>query len=225
MLTDLDGWDARLADGGAMLLHDAFSAVGTTEAVLRRLWWSRRYRYVGSVRTLVEFRKEPKTWWQATGDAARLGSRLPFFVRMVAIKLARRRGHHRLERSAHARAERAADLMAGDDAALRVLLIVHHDLVTGTGAAGSTIALGGELERRGHHVEVVGLDLLAHRRGATLDALAFPHAVARLVRGRLGRDDLDVVDASTGDLAYLGTEAGSGSAHAPCSRGATASST
>jgi glycosyltransferase involved in cell wall biosynthesis len=93
--------------------------------------------------------------------------------------------------------------MGGDDRPLRVLLIVHHDLVRGTGAAGSTIALGGELERRGHRVEVVGLGLLAHRRGATLDALAFPHAVARLLRQRLGREDLDVVDASTGDLAYL----------------------
>jgi predicted O-methyltransferase YrrM len=97
VLTDVDGWGARLADGGALVLHDAFSAIGTTEAVLRRLWWTRRYRYVGSVRTLVEFRKEPRTWWQAAGDAARLGSKLPFFVRMVSIKLARRRGYHRLE--------------------------------------------------------------------------------------------------------------------------------
>jgi glycosyltransferase involved in cell wall biosynthesis len=86
---------------------------------------------------------------------------------------------------------------------LHVLLIVHHDLVTGTGAAGSTIALAGELDRRGHTVEVVGLGLLSHRRGATLDAVAFPHAVARLVHRRLARGDLDVIDASTGDLAYL----------------------
>ena len=75
-----------------MLLHDAFSAIGTTEAVLLRLWWSRRYRYVGCVRTLVEFRKEPRTSREAAGDAVRLGRRLGFFARMVAIKLARRRG-------------------------------------------------------------------------------------------------------------------------------------
>ncbi len=98
VLVDIDGWDARLADGATMLLHDAFSAIGTTQAVLLRLWWSRRYRYVGCVRTLVEFRKEPRTILQAAGDAARLSPRLVFFARMVAIKLARRRGHHGLER-------------------------------------------------------------------------------------------------------------------------------
>ncbi|HEV3212292.1 MAG TPA: glycosyltransferase family 4 protein [Acidimicrobiales bacterium] len=93
--------------------------------------------------------------------------------------------------------------MADDGPRLRVLLTVHHDLVTGTGAAGSTLSLAEELERRGHRVDVVGLGLLAHRRGATLDALAFPHAAARLVRRRLARDHVDVVDASSGDLAYL----------------------
>lgn len=98
VLVDIDGWDAHLAEGGTMLLHDAFSAIGTTEAVLLRLWWSRRYRYVGCVRTLVEFRKEPRTLLQAALDAARLSPRLVFFARMLAIKLARRRGHHGLER-------------------------------------------------------------------------------------------------------------------------------
>ncbi|HEV3212291.1 MAG TPA: class I SAM-dependent methyltransferase [Acidimicrobiales bacterium] len=98
VLTDIDGWDAHLADDGVLLLHDAFSAVGTTEAVLQRLWWSRRYRYVGCVRTLVEFKKEPRTPWQALLDAASLSRRLGFFARMVAIKLARRRGMSGLER-------------------------------------------------------------------------------------------------------------------------------
>ena len=101
-------------------------------------------------------------------------------------------------------APRHSPLMPDDGEPLRVLLTVHHDLVVGTGAAGSTLAIGEALERRGHRVEVVGLDLLASRRGPTIDALAFPHAVARHVRRRLGADDADVVDASTGDLAYLG---------------------
>lgn len=93
--------------------------------------------------------------------------------------------------------------MADDPEPLRILLTVHHDLVRGTGAAGSTLSLAEELERRGHRVELVGLGLLAHRRGAVPDALAFPHAVASLLRRRLARDAPDVVDASTGDLAYV----------------------
>jgi predicted O-methyltransferase YrrM len=98
VLVDIDGWDAHLADGGTMLLHDAFSAIGTTEAVLLRLGWSRRYRYVGCVRTLVEFKKEHRTALEAAGDAARLGRRLGFFSRMLAIKLARRHERAGLER-------------------------------------------------------------------------------------------------------------------------------
>jgi predicted O-methyltransferase YrrM len=98
VLVDIDGWDAHLAEGGTMLLHDAFSAIGTTQAVLLRLGWTRRYRYVGCVRTLVEFRKEPRTVLGAAGDATRLCGRLGFFSRMVAIKLARRRGLGGVER-------------------------------------------------------------------------------------------------------------------------------
>jgi predicted O-methyltransferase YrrM len=98
VLLDIDGWDRHLVDGGTMLLHDAFSAIGTTRAVLRRLWWTRRYRYLGCERTLVAFRKEQRSPLGALTDAIRLSPRLAFFARMVAIKLARRRGHQGLER-------------------------------------------------------------------------------------------------------------------------------
>ena len=86
---------------------------------------------------------------------------------------------------------------------LSILLTVHHSLESGTGAAGATLALAAELQDRGHRVEVVGFDDLRRRRGATLDAIAFPHHVARAVGTRLQRGDVDVVDASSGDLAYL----------------------
>ena len=98
VLVDIDGWDRHLVDGGTMLLHDAFSAIGTTQAVLRRLWWTRDYRYVGCERTLVAFRKEHRGVLGAFVDAARLSPRLVFFARMIAIKLARRRGLTGLER-------------------------------------------------------------------------------------------------------------------------------
>ena len=98
VLLDIDGWGPHLAEGGSMLVHDAFSAIGTTRAVLRRLLWTRRYRYVGCVRTLLEFRKESRTLGEAATDAVQLSRRLAFFARMVAIKLARRRGLHALER-------------------------------------------------------------------------------------------------------------------------------
>ena len=87
-----------------------------------------------------------------------------------------------------------------DLARLRVLLTVHHHLERGQGASGSTIVLAEALERRGHAVEVVGLGLLRRSRGSLFDAVSFPRAVARLVERRLDRGDLDVIDASSGDL-------------------------
>jgi glycosyltransferase involved in cell wall biosynthesis len=90
-----------------------------------------------------------------------------------------------------------------DTERLRILLTVHHRLERGAGAPGATLALADALERRGHRVEVVGFGLVGTSRGATLDAVRFPHAVARLVRRRFELGDLDVVDASSGDLAYV----------------------
>lgn len=92
----------------------------------------------------------------------------------------------------------------GERGPLRILLSAHHDLDERGGVAGSTRALAEGLAERGHEVQVCGFDLLERRRGAVRDALAYPHALAREVRRRLGGDGLDVVDASTGDLAYVG---------------------
>ncbi len=91
------------------------------------------------------------------------------------------------------------------DEHLSILLTVHHSLEHGTGAAGATLALARQLEDRGHRVEVLGFDGLAHRRGATLDAIAFPHLVARILRRHLDRGGVDVIDASSGDVAYVST--------------------
>lgn len=99
VLEDLDGWSPLLAPGGRLLIHDAFSAIGTTRAVLRRLWWNRRLRYVGCERTLLVFSREPRSVPAAAADALRLSRRIPFFVRMVAIKFARRRHWSGLERA------------------------------------------------------------------------------------------------------------------------------
>jgi hypothetical protein len=98
VLVDLDGWGPRIAEGGLLYLHDAFSAIGTTEAVLRRLWFSSDYRYLGCERTLVRFRKELLSTSEAVQSGLSLSRRLPFFARMVAIKAARRSGHPSIER-------------------------------------------------------------------------------------------------------------------------------
>jgi Methyltransferase domain len=96
-LADFDGWLPHMAPGGELYVHDAFSAIGTTKAVLRRFFWSTQVRYTGCERTLVKFTVGPTTFTERVVSAAGLLRRLPFFARMLAIKLARRRGKKRLE--------------------------------------------------------------------------------------------------------------------------------
>ena len=97
-LKDFDGWMPHLMRGAELYVHDAFSAVGTTRAILRRFFFSPNVRYIGSERTLAKFKVEPLTLMQRLVSAVGIASQLPFFLRMVAIKLARRRGLHSLER-------------------------------------------------------------------------------------------------------------------------------
>jgi predicted O-methyltransferase YrrM len=85
---DIAAWGARVPVGGTMLVHDAYNAVGVMLAQLRVLVGSGRWRYVGRVRSLAEYRREE------LGPAARLrnalgqAAGLPYFVRNCLIKLA-----------------------------------------------------------------------------------------------------------------------------------------
>lgn len=97
-LADIDGWMPHMAAGGRMYIHDAFSAVGTTRAVLRRLWFSPHVVYDGCERTLVKFIVRPASIPERISSGLRLATRLPFFVRVLAIKIARRRGWRTWER-------------------------------------------------------------------------------------------------------------------------------
>jgi hypothetical protein len=97
-LADFDGWLPHIAEGGELYVHDAFSAIGTTKAVLRRFLWSSTVRYTGCERTLVKFQVRPTTLSERIVSALGICSRLPFFARMLAIKLARRKGLKGLER-------------------------------------------------------------------------------------------------------------------------------
>lgn len=89
-LADLVGWGKKLRPGGAMLVHDAFSSVGVTLAILRALTFEQQFVYVGRVRSLAEYRRAPTPLDARTRapNAARQLAELPWFLRNVAIKLA-----------------------------------------------------------------------------------------------------------------------------------------
>jgi hypothetical protein len=75
---DIHQWGAKVRDGGTMLVHDSFSSVGVTLAILRELVPSRRFRYVGRSRSLAIYRADATLHrWP---NAARQLGQLPWFV-------------------------------------------------------------------------------------------------------------------------------------------------
>ena len=85
---DLARWGARVRPGGTLLVHDAFSSVGVTLAILRLLVLRRGFRYVGRSRSLAEYRREKLGGSARLASALRQLAQLPWFARNVAIKLA-----------------------------------------------------------------------------------------------------------------------------------------
>jgi Methyltransferase domain len=79
---DLVGWGGRVAPGGTMLVHDAFSSVGVTLALLSSCA-GRGWRYVGRTGTLAEYRRARS----GPADLWRHAAELPYFARNVTIKV------------------------------------------------------------------------------------------------------------------------------------------
>lgn len=85
--SDVRDWGAQVADGGTLLIHDSFSSIGVTSAIMRELLVGSRFRYVGRSRSLTIYRAD-----LAGSPAARLGNagrqvaQLPWFVKNIALK-------------------------------------------------------------------------------------------------------------------------------------------
>jgi predicted O-methyltransferase YrrM len=85
---DLRDWGARVSAGGTMLIHDSFSSVGVTLAILRELLLGNRWRYVGRSGSLTEYRADlPGTLSARARNAAIQLAQLLYFVKNLLIKL------------------------------------------------------------------------------------------------------------------------------------------
>jgi hypothetical protein len=85
---DIRAWGARVADGGTMLIHDSFSSVGVTLAILRELLFSGRFRYVGRARSMAVYRADLPQGVVARGsNAVRQLAQLPWFLQNLVLKL------------------------------------------------------------------------------------------------------------------------------------------
>jgi predicted O-methyltransferase YrrM len=83
---DIRDWGARVAPGGRMLIHDSFSSVGVTLAILAELVLSDRWRYDGRAGSLAEYRRTRLTPPARARSAVAQLAQLGWFVRNVAIK-------------------------------------------------------------------------------------------------------------------------------------------
>jgi hypothetical protein len=83
---DLAGWGRRVVPGGTMLVHDAFSSIGVTLALLVVCAGSREWRYVGRTGSLAEYERRVAAGGRAR-DVARHVRELPWFARNVTIKV------------------------------------------------------------------------------------------------------------------------------------------
>jgi predicted O-methyltransferase YrrM len=100
-LADITAWGRRVGDGGTLLIHDAFSSIGVTLAIVRGLTFGRRWRYVGRSRSLVEYRADlPALPGERVRNAGRQLAQLPWFAKNVALKVALSLGLGRVLRAA-----------------------------------------------------------------------------------------------------------------------------
>jgi Methyltransferase domain len=89
-MDDIARWGARVRPGGTMLVHDSFSSIGVTLALLRLLGLGGDFVYVGRERSLAEYRRvgTPLSPAERVRNAARQLAQLPWFARNVLIKVA-----------------------------------------------------------------------------------------------------------------------------------------
>jgi SAM-dependent methyltransferase len=82
-LQDLVRWGAQVRDGGTMLVHDSFSSIGVTLALLTAITPARRWRYAGRSGSLAEYVADGRG-----GPASALAqvAQLPWFAYNVALK-------------------------------------------------------------------------------------------------------------------------------------------
>jgi predicted O-methyltransferase YrrM len=87
---DIARWGERVRAGGSLLIHDSFSSIGVTAALLTTLVAGREFTYVGRARSLAEYRRAaaPVTAGERVRSTARQVAQLPWFARNVLIKLA-----------------------------------------------------------------------------------------------------------------------------------------
>jgi hypothetical protein len=81
---DIVRWGARVRDGGTMLVHDSFSSIGVTLALLTSVTFARRWRFAGRDGSLAEYVADGRG---GASSALRQLAQLPWFAYNVVLKV------------------------------------------------------------------------------------------------------------------------------------------
>jgi hypothetical protein len=87
-LDDIRRWGDKVPLGGTMLVHDSFSSVGVTLALVASTFFGRSFRYVGRSQSMTEYQRDRMSARARVRNAGRQARELPWFVRNLAIKVA-----------------------------------------------------------------------------------------------------------------------------------------
>lgn len=84
---DMVDWGRRVSDGGVLLVHDSWSSIGVTFALLRTYAGSREWCYMGRSRSMAEYRRGPMDAAARRRSTLRQLGELGWFARNVLIKI------------------------------------------------------------------------------------------------------------------------------------------
>ena len=85
---DIHEWGARVRNGGTLLIHDSFSSVGVTLAIMRELMFGRRFRYAGRARSLTIYHADLDGGGRSRAlNALRQMAQLPWFAKNLMLKV------------------------------------------------------------------------------------------------------------------------------------------
>ncbi len=85
---DIDEWGERVRNGGTLLIHDSFSSIGVTLAIVRELMFGRRFRYVGRARSMTIYHADlDGSWRSRILNALHQMAQLPWFAKNIGLKV------------------------------------------------------------------------------------------------------------------------------------------
>lgn len=87
-LADIRAWGGRVGPGGTMLIHDSFSSIGVTLAILRSLVFGSTFRYAGRSRSMTIFVADLEHGPAARArNSLRQLAQVPWFIKNVGLKV------------------------------------------------------------------------------------------------------------------------------------------